>query len=218
MAFTYKSGTLEELKSLYQSMRILGVSIGTFSHEYNKIESAVIFDTRDSNGWKLVFMKLIQGDVFEVPVKLGYKFTIDGDETYRRFREYFKIGGGKGVFSMSDFVNHLRQCIPVEYKLNDEKRHAVLRYDKLDNESEGIYPIGVTNWEVVHAKNPKLNSDKFHRTNKNLIKTKELYPHIYVATRDMDITIIYGLTPGKKTEGIKAGDFEELSIIKKEQI
>jgi hypothetical protein len=98
--------------------------------------------------------------------------------------------------------------VPNEYKLSDDKRKVVIRYDKLDSESDGIYPIGVTNWEVAHAKNPTLPKDKYHRTSKNLLKTKELYPAIYQATKDMDITIIYGTISGDKTQELRSCKFE----------
>lgn len=208
MAYSYTSATLEELRTLYGSMRALNVRIGNFTHQYNNIESSVLFDTRDSAGWKLIFMKLIEGVVLEVPIKLGYKFSIEGDAAYYRFKEYFGIGGGKGAFSIREFVDQFRGQVPVRYRLNDEKRRAILKYDRLDNESEGIYPIGTTNWEVVHARNPSLPDDKYHRTKKNLDKTQELYPAIYRATRDMDVTIIYGVEPGKKTESMKNGEID----------
>lgn len=204
MSFLYHS-ILNELKFLYNAMRKINVSIGTFEHEYNSVESSVIFDTRNSDGWKLIFIKRIHGEVMEIPIKKGYQFVIDGDEKYREFRVYFEIGGGKGVFSIKDFINNLSRQIPAEYQLNDHKRRVTLRYDKLDNESDGIYPIGVTNWEVVHAKNTELPKDKYHRTSNNLMKTKELYPKIYEATKNLDLTIIYGENPGVKTELIKVG-------------
>ena len=53
-------------------------------------------------------------------------------------------------------------------------------------DSDGVFPIGIKNWEIVHAKNPMLPKDKYHRTNKNLSKTRQLYPAIYSATKDMD--------------------------------
>lgn len=82
-----------------------------------------------------------------------------------------------------------------------------MKYDRIDADSDGIFPIGIKNWEVVHANNPMLPKDKYHRTNKNLLKTGQLYPEIYLATKDMDITIIYGKTPGEKTEEIKGCQF-----------
>lgn len=56
-------------------------------------------------------------------------------------------------------------------------------------------------------KNPSLPKDKYHRTTKNLAKTKELYTEIYQAIMHMDITIIYGNNPGEKTEEIKMRRF-----------
>jgi hypothetical protein len=204
MEYSY-SGVVEGLKEFYLSMRKINVEIGTFKHEYNTVLSDVIFDTRSSDGWKLIFIKRIDGNVLEIPIQRGYRFNITGSIAYNNFREYFGIGGGKGEFSIKDFVRHLSGQVPFEYRLTDEKRKTILRYDKLDNESNGIYPIGLTNWEVVHAKNPKLRNDIYHRTHKNLTKTKELYPEIYEATKNLDITIIYGVKPSEKTGDIKSG-------------
>lgn len=203
MEYSY-SGVVGGLKEFYSSMRNINVEIGTFKHEYNTVLSDVIFDTRSSDGWKLIFIKRIDGNVLEIQIQRGYRFTIEGNMAYNQFREYFGIGSGKGEFSIKDFVRHLSEQVPLEYRISNEKRKTILRYDKLDNESDGIYPIGLTNWEVVHAKNPKLPNDKYHRTAKNLAKTKELYPEIYGATKNLDITIIYGVEPSEKTDDIKS--------------
>jgi hypothetical protein len=203
MEYSY-SGVVEGLKSLYSSMRRINVEIGTFEHGYNAILSDVIFDTRCSDGWKLIFIKRIDGSVLEIEIHRGYRFTIEGNIAYNQFREYFGIGGSKGVFSIKEFIGHLSVQVPSEYLISDEKRKSILRYDRLDNESDGIYPIGITNWEIVHAKNNKLPEDKYHRTSKNLAKTKELYPDIYEAIKNLDITIIYGTEPGEKTSKIKS--------------
>lgn len=112
-------------------MRDLNVSIGTFEHEYNGVESSVIFDTRNLEGWKLKFIKRIVGNVLEISGEPGYRFTIEGNEEYQKFREYFGIGGGKDVFSIRDFVEHLNHQIPTEYRITDEIRKTILRYDNL---------------------------------------------------------------------------------------
>ena len=83
-----------------------------------------------------------------------------------------------------------------------------MKYDKIDSDNDGIFPVGIINWEVVHAKNPKLPNGAYHRTNKNLSKTRQLYPAIYLATKDMDITIKYGELPGGKTKKIKECQFD----------
>lgn len=196
---------LPELKQLYCSMKNLNVDIGTFEHEYNGVQSSVIFDTRNSMGWDLVFMRHGQGNIFKVPVKKGFRFAIEGDEMYLHFRDYFEIGGGKGKFSMNDFLERLKRRIPPEYILDDESGKVILRYDPIDKQSNGIYPTGVVNWAVVHAKKPQMDPDKFHRTKENLMKTKQFHPALYQATKDMDLTIRYSEELGVKTKDLKNG-------------
>ena len=203
----YYSGRIEGLKSFYLSMIKINVQIGTFEYKYNGVVSDVIFDTRDLKLWKLCFIKRGSGDTLLIPINKGYLFTIDGNEKYREFVDYFEIGRGKGQFSIKKFVNHLSNKIPSKYILSDGLRNIILKYDKIDSNSDGIFPIGITNWEVVHAKNPNLPKDKYHRTNKNLSKTRQLYPKIYSAIKDMDITIIYGTVAGEKTEKMKNCQF-----------
>ena len=156
---------------------------------------------------RATIIKRIDGIVLKIQIQRGYRFTIEGNFAYKQFREYFGIGGAKGEFSIKDFVNHFSNQVPSEYLLSDKKRKIILRYDKLDNKSEGIYPIGIINWKIVHAKNPSLSNDRYHRTGKNLAKTKQLYPLIFEATKELDITIIYGKKSGEQTEDIKFGKY-----------
>lgn len=207
MEFSF-CGKLEKLSEFYKSMRELNVQIGTFEHSYNKVTSDVIFDTRDTEQWNLLFIKRGIGETLSIPLNKGYLFTIDGNKKYNEFIRYFGIGSGKGKFSIKEFVSLLNTQVPKEYKISDSRRKVIISYDKLDSDSDGIYPIGVTNWEVAHVKNPSLPRDKYHRTSKNLLKTKELYPAIYQATKDMDITVIYGAIPGDKTKELKECRFK----------
>lgn len=205
--FSY-SGKIDALRGFYLSMKKMNVQIGTFEFTYNEVASDVIFDTRGFELWQLVFIKRGSGKTLIIPIRKGYRFTIEGDKKYNDFTNYFGIGRGKGQFSIKDFVNYLNNRIPHEYRLSDNVRKTILRYDKLDKDSDGIYPIGTINWDEVHAKKPMLPKDKYHRSSKNLLKTKELYPEIYLATKDMDITIKYGVEPGEKTQLIKKCNFD----------
>lgn len=85
------------------------MQIGTFEYTYNEIVSDAIFDTRDSELWKLVFIKRGHGDMLSIPIKKGYCFTIEGNEKYKEFADYFDIGRGKGQFSIKDFVKQLNK-------------------------------------------------------------------------------------------------------------
>lgn len=189
-------------------MQKISVQIGTFEYIYNEIVSDVIFDTRDSALWELVFIKRKYGDILSIPVKKGYCFTIEGNEKYKEFIDYFNIRRGKGQFSIKTFINHLKSKIPTKYNLSDNVRERILEYDGIDVDNDGIFPIGIKNWDVVHANNPMLPKNKYHRSNNNLSKTRQLYPEIYLAIKDMDITIIYGKTCGENTEKIKRCQFD----------
>lgn len=204
MGYSYQG--FVNLKRLYVSMKKIGVSVGTFDHIYNNIQSSVIFDTRSNWGWKLIFIKKGIGTVLEIPVVKGYKFSIVGDETYQEFRSYFEISGEKGIFSIKEFIQNLNKQIPQKYVLTDKARKVIIRYDKIDKDSEGIYPIGIVNWYAVHVNNPDLPDDKFHRTAENLAKTKELYPQIYMKIKDLDISIRYGENEGQRTKELREGE------------
>ena len=199
--YNYKS-ELQGLDIFYKSMKVLNVRIGTFEFKYNKVESDVIFDTRYTEQWYLVFIKRDFGNTLKIPINKGYKFTIIGNEKYREFINYFNIQGGKGHFSIKEFKENLESVIPNQYIVTDNTRKQVIKYDRIDDDSEGIYPVGIKNCEEIHAKNPELPKEKYHRTNKNLEKTRELYPKIYDVTKDKDITIIYRREPSERTKSI----------------
>lgn len=202
----YYSKELFGIKKFYNEMRKISVDIGTFEFRYNNVESDVILNTL--NDWQLVFLKRGVGEVLVISLLKGFRFTIDSNEKYAEFIKYFEISGVKGTFSLDSFKESLNNSIPEEYLITDNKRRIIYSYDCLDKESEGIYPIGVINWTVLHAKNPELASDKYHRRNENLLKTKQLYPEIYKAIKDMDISIKYGVEPGEKTDRLCNGIIE----------
>ena len=113
-------------------MRKINVQIGTFEYTYNGIISDVIFDTRDSELWKLIFIKRGQGEILFISIKKGYRFTIEGNEKCKEFADYFDIGRDKGQFSIKDFVNHLKNKIPLEFCLSDNSRRIILKHDRID--------------------------------------------------------------------------------------
>lgn len=197
--FAY-SAYLSGLRELYGSMKKLPVTIGTFDHNYNKISSSVIFDTSDRvSGWKVTFLKKGSGDVLSLPIAVGYRIEIVGNNTYSSFIKYFNISGRKGSFHLKDFVANFNSQIPETYCVTEKARSEILRYK---SDGEGKYPIGTRNWQVYHALHPEIPKDKYHRSAKNLSKTQNCYPAIYAATKDIDLTIIYGKKPGRYTDEI----------------
>ncbi len=202
MSFNYRK-YMNSIKTFYLSMRNINVQIGTFEFAYNGIMSDVIFDTRVTP-WKLIFIKRSGQDILTLFIE-GYHFIINGDKKYKEFIEYFNISGKKGSFSIADFLNSFSNAIPASYVLDNKKREKIIRYDILDDKSEGIYPIGLKNWELIHANNPELPLNKYHRSSENLMKTRELYPKIYSVIKDMDITVMYGKEPNENTPSLEEG-------------
>lgn len=145
-------------------------------------------------------MKKGTGEILTLPVAVGYKLEIKGNDLYAKFINYFNISGEKGKFRISEFSKNFDSQIPSEYIISEKTRDAILNYK---SDGEGKYPIGVKNWQIYHALHPEVSSDKYHRSPENLLKTQNFYPDIYNATKDMDLTIIYGKTPGKYTDAIK---------------
>ena len=186
-------------------MRELSVRIGIVEFKYNKVEFDIIFDVREIGQWYQVFIKRHFGSILKTglktPIARGYKFTIKGNEKYREFIDYFNIQSGKGNFSIKEFKENLERVVPHKYIVTDNARKQVIRYDKIDD-NKGIYSVGIKNWEEIHVKNPESPKEKYHRTNKTLEKTRELYPKIYEITKDMDITIIYGKEPNDRINSI----------------
>ena len=60
MEFSY-SCRVEGLKKIYLSMLKINVQIGTFEYIYNEVVSDAIFDTRDTELWKVVSVKESRG-------------------------------------------------------------------------------------------------------------------------------------------------------------
>lgn len=204
MAEFYYHKVLTGLKNFYKSMQIQGIDVGTFCFEYNNVTADVIFNTL-CLPWKLIFIKRNEGKILEIEIKRGYVFSIETSLKFKEVRLFFNISGVKGSFSINAFQKSLDNSIPFKYELTDKGRETILNYDKMDNKQPGIYPIGVINWALKHAMHPEWPPDKFHRTNENLMKTKQLYPSLYKATNHLDITIKYGNKPFKTTEKLKDG-------------
>ena len=195
----YFERSLVSLKGFHKSMKLLNVEIATFDHQYNGVLSHVILDIRTSP-WNLVFIKHIIGDTLTIPIHPGYLFVISGDASYRRFLNYFGIQQSTaGSFHISSFIKDLEPQVPSSYTINHKARCAVYQYTR-SSKDDGMYPIGLLNWDVFHAENPQISKDLYHRSDANLMKTKNLYPEIYEAIKTMDMSVKYGKQPTVYTE------------------
>lgn len=201
--FTY-SRFFPNLVQFYNSMKEMGVLVGTFDHSYNSIISDVIFDTR-TEPYKLIFLKRGKGCVYKTEMENHFSFSIKGSAAYYELLDYFEIGKsdrGKGKFHISQLSDSIHNQTPQRYHLTDRKREVVATYMPQGKNERGIYPIGLINWYKFHAEHPDVDPKKYHRQTENLEYTRQLYPALYETTRTLDISIKYGGQKNEKTEKI----------------
>ena len=204
MAFSYTSYRINELALFHSSMRQMNVNIGDFTFVYNRVKSTVIFDTR-KQPYVLVFMKSGVGSRLLLSVIRGYRVEIASSEEYYTLLNYFEIQPdmrSPGMFCLGDFMKIFIKNIPSNYILDDASRIAKIQYDRIDTQSEGIYPIGIKNWALFHARHPEIDKNLFHQSDKNKQKTKELYPSLFSVIKDMDVSITYSNKRGDETAAI----------------
>ncbi|QYA41193.1 hypothetical protein KYI09_11100 (plasmid) [Macrococcoides caseolyticum] len=183
------------IKSLYIDMRTNNVFFQTFSIKFNNVNADCIFSIQDEP-FELIFIRKSDAQVMKIDIKKG--FTLDIQNKFSEFYKFFNIRYGKGNFSLISFLDYLSSKIPknVDILSNDERR---LIYNSIEIEdSKKIYYLSLTNWDKVNlGKVKKVGT----RSAKNLAKTQLLFPHIYEAVKDKDISINYSSKPtGKKFE------------------
>lgn len=181
---------LENLQSFHIGMKKLGVSIATFDFVYNKVSCACLFEANYEKGFSLTFFKTISGETLKLPVLPGYRVStyIEDPDFYNYFWDFFQLQQKNGGFTMKNFFENLNQKIPLYFNLNRNLDKPILAKKYDTEEKERPYFLGFINWQVLRAKNPEL---KGSRSEANLEKTKILYPQIYQATKDYDISIRY---------------------------
>ncbi|MCJ1989095.1 DUF6037 family protein [Lactococcus carnosus] len=181
---------LKHLRLLHQEMKLVPVTASTFDFEYNKISCSCIFEANYLNGFSITFLKKLSGEDLELPVRKGYIMDsyIENQELYFKFWRYFNLKASSGDFSMTSFYQSLNQYIPKTFNIRQNYNRALLVKQYNVEKKDRPYFLGFKNWKVIKAKNPET---KGTRSEENLDKTKLLYPLIYEATKNHDISVRY---------------------------
>ena len=138
MSFYYEA-EIKKLRTFKKTMLKLKVEIGTFEFQYNEILTDVIFDTRSSESWEIIFMKVGIGKTLTIPIKLGYKFTIDTSKKYQEFISFFNIKNGKGKFSIKSFKGYFNLFYSILYgDLLMSIYHQSVAYEENPGDSKSI--------------------------------------------------------------------------------
>jgi hypothetical protein len=197
------SFVIEHLRFLHQEMKLIPVTIATFDFEYNEINCSCIFETDYTEGFSITFFKIITGESLKLPVHRGYMMDtyIENKELYFKFWKYFDLKAKNGEFSMNSFYERLNQSVPQKFSMKKNYNRPVLA-EKYDTEKKDRpYFLGFKNWKIIKAKNPNA---KGTRSAENLNKTKRLYPLIYEATKNYDISVRYTDHDSHKDEKFEA--------------
>ena len=194
---------LENLQMFHHGMKEIGARVATFDFEYNDISCSCIFQADYDKGFSLNFFKLISGDSLELKIHPGYRIDtfIEDEELYKKFWKFFDMKVADGGFTMRSFVENLDHSIPQTFNpdINIDRPVIAKKYDV--EEKERPYFLGFKNWEVLRLKNPNL---KGKRSKENLEKTQNMYPLIYEAIKDFDISVLYTDRDIKKDTSFKS--------------
>ncbi|EII4617385.1 hypothetical protein LHM76_002736 [Listeria monocytogenes] len=182
---------IHALQKLHLEMRKLDITVDVFELTYNDIVCDVIFDTNPKNTFSLTFMKKAIGTTLKLSIVPKFDLQVRGTN-YLPFLEFFKIQKGNSQMAVNNFSEYLERHIPnnANFPTTENKKILAKLYDVED--ADKIYYDSYKNWDKARAKNPGL---KMGRTTKNLMKTKLLYPQIFEAIKDYDISINYSTIP-----------------------
>lgn len=181
---------LENLQLFHLGMKKLGVNIATFDFKYKQTIFACLFEANYEKGFSLTFFKPISGESLKMPILPGYLVStfIEDRDLYTYFWTFFQLEARNGGFTMQSFFERLNQSIPSTFEINKNLDRPLIsrKYDTEDKERP--FFLGFINWQMLRAKNPEA---KGSRSETNLEKTKLLYPQIYKAIKDYDISVRY---------------------------
>lgn len=181
---------LKRLQSFHNSMRLYKTSVGTFDFEFNKVQCACLFEADYKKGFSITFFKKITAENISLPILPGYNIStyIKPRELFIDFWSFFGFEKGNGTSHMTNFFKTFEATIPTTFSPKKNiKREVIVKKYNLE-ERDKPYFQGFVNWSIHNAKYP----DKpRHRNPENLEKTKLLYPEIYEAIKEHDISVRY---------------------------
>lgn len=187
LSMTYK---LQNLQLFHLGMKKLGVHIATFDFTYKNIVYSCLFEANYEEGFSLSFFKQITGDSLKIPILPSYLVNtyIEDRELFTDFWNFFQLQAKDGGFTMESFFERLNKSIPSKFEINKNLNRPLISKKYVTEDKERPYFLGFINWQTLRAKNPEVRGS---RSETNLEKTKILYPQIYQAIKDYDISVRY---------------------------
>lgn len=179
---------------LYKKLKSTNKTYGIFKYTKNKIDFDIFFDI-GTNPFKIGF--LVLNDDFQLWINIKNGFIINPFLAKNDLNKLVEILNLKynpnNKFSTKKFFEEFNSKIPKEFrfiKKQDLPRLINSTYDIED--SEKMYYNGIIDWDHINNSN--------NRQEKNLEKTRLLYPNLYERIKDKNISVRYSKVRNKEKE------------------
>ncbi|OOV25067.1 hypothetical protein BXU11_16075 [Flavobacterium sp. LM5] len=175
---------LTNLKELYKNLKINNETYYLFHFTKNSVRFEILFDIFQVP-FQLHFLQKDTSFSFYVIVEKGFTINeILNRGTYKELCETLKLKFETGnPFSPKSFFEEFNLKIPIYQNREKKERELFPFYQNNIEESEKLYYDGTIEWNKI--KNGKTV------TNKNLEKTRILYPELYEWSKRENISIRY---------------------------
>ncbi|MBF7090448.1 hypothetical protein IUY40_02670 [Flavobacterium sp. ALJ2] len=177
---------IDNLSKIYRQLKDNNKTYTFFPFIANGVNFDIFFDINKSP-FKLVFLALNSNFQLSLDVLPG--FLINNNLPKNRFYELVKLLNLKkdinNPFSTTNFFKQFDNQIP-QNLIKIDKQHAnslILKVYSDIEEKDKIYYLRMKDWND--------SDNEWHRTSKNLEKTRLLYPDLYSLIVDKDISIYY---------------------------
>jgi hypothetical protein len=193
---------LSNLKELYKNLRIDNETYYLFHFRKNNIRFEILFDIFKIP-FQLHFLQKDNSFSFYLIVEKGFIVNeFLNKETYNKLCKTLKLkSDSDNPFSTKHFFEEFNSRIPIYQNSEKKERELLAFYQSSIEESEKLYYDGTIEWNKV--KNGK------GVTNKNLEKTRILYPELHEWCKRENISIRYRLMR-------KNNEKEVIDIVKKD--
>lgn len=192
------------LQTLYKDMKSKNETYAIFDYKHNQIKLIILFDTKPQP-FSLLLCKRYSSQSLLLDIKQGFMLNpFLSPEQYKILLQMLEIQSGATKFLTSVFFQELDSKIPsqtCDYEMDTELR-KIISYAKNFEDKDKLFLYGYIDWD-------KTGSGKQY-TQANRDKTKILYPSVYNAIKDKNISVRY--TNDSKCE--KNQVFSDLKALK----
>ena len=176
---------LTKLSFIYSQIKLNNETYGLFNFNTNGIAFHIFFDI-GKVPFRLGFLPIGKPEQIWLDVNKGFIINpVLPKSEYRKLTRLLNLKYDKdNPFSTFNFFKQFGEKIPNQLisLSNSERAILALKVSDIEEKEKTVY-LGQKDWE-------KSNSGK-NRTEKNLEKTRLLYPELYNQIKDKNISVIY---------------------------